>query len=212
MFQYSPILGRSSIWDLNYTFSPFCIKYWEKQNLIINYDWSSTFSFKIKNRITNKIDHFQYNLMYNLVFCKKNLHKWKISDSDKCNICNCIDDYDHFFVKCKYNKTFWTRFLKYIQEFTKDFNFQISLEKIISGWNIDNSNFTFVNILIELASFSVYKYRIIYYDTKNQHQFQFCSFLEIKKIEEIITMSKKILRVKVNKQDLDNCKVFWNII
>ena len=106
--------------------------------------------------------------MYNLVCCKKNLHKWKLSDSDKCSICNCIDDYDHFFVKCKYNKTFWTRFSKYIQEFTKDYNFHISLEKIISGWNIDNSNFTFVNILIELASFSVYKSRIIYYDTQKK--------------------------------------------
>ena len=54
------------------------------------------------------------NLMYNIVCCKKNLYMWKLSDSDKCNICNCIDDYDHFFVKCKYNKTFWTRFSKYI--------------------------------------------------------------------------------------------------
>ena len=87
---------------------------------------------------------------------------------------NCIDDYDHFIVKCKYSKTFWIWFSKYIQEFTNDYNFHISLEKIISGWNIVDSNFAFVNILIELASFSVYKSRIIYYDTKNQYQFQFC--------------------------------------
>ena len=33
-----------------------------------------------------------------------------------------------------------------------------------------------------------------------------------KKMEEIITMSKKMLRVKVNKQDLYNCKVVWIII
>ena len=149
------ILQTKEIYKMLYTHpeEPFCIKYWEKQNLIVNYDWVSTFSFKIKNRITNKIGNFQYNLMYNLVCCKKNLHKWKLSDSDKCNICNCIDDYDHFFVKCKYNKTFWTRFSKYIQEFKKDYNFRLSLEKIIYGWNIDNSNSTFVNILIELASF-----------------------------------------------------------
>ena len=60
-----------------YPVEPFCIGYWEKQNLIENCDWSSTFSFKIKNRITNKIGHFQYNLMYNIVCCKKNLHKWE---------------------------------------------------------------------------------------------------------------------------------------
>ena len=87
------------------------------------------------------------------------------------------------------------------------------MEKIISRWNIDNSNFTFVNISIELASFSVYKPCIIYYNTKNKSTPVSNLFiLEIKKIEEIITVSKKTLRVKVNKQDLDNCKVFWNII
>ena len=80
-------------------------------------------------------------------------------------------------------------------------------------WSIDNSNFTFVNILVELASFSVYKSRMMYYDTKNSIPISIYFMLEIKKkIEEIITMSKKILRVKVNKQDLNNCKVFWNII
>ena len=69
--------------------------------------------------------------MHNLVCCKKNLHKWKLSDSDKCVFCNCTDDYDHFSVKCKYNKTFWTRFSSYIQEFTKDYNFYISPFNIV---------------------------------------------------------------------------------
>ena len=84
--------------------------------------------------------------------------------------------YDHFFVKCKNNKSFWTGFSKYIQEFTKDYKFNISLDKIIFGWNIENANYTFANILIELASYSVYKSHIIDYDTKKKshHQFQYC--------------------------------------
>ena len=48
----------------------------------MNLKWTSMtvqlFSFKIGNRITNKIGHFQYNLMYNIICCKKNLHKWKL--------------------------------------------------------------------------------------------------------------------------------------
>ena len=69
--------------------------------------------------------------------------------------------------------------------------------KDCSGWNIDNSNFTFVNILIELVSFCVYKSRIIYYDTKNAIPIPILFMLEMKKIEEIITVSKKILSVNV---------------
>ena len=58
------ILQTKEIYKRLYTHpeEPFCIKYWEKEHLIENCDWSSTFSFKIKNRITNKIGHFQYNL------------------------------------------------------------------------------------------------------------------------------------------------------
>ena len=38
---------------------------------------------------------------------------------------------------------------------------------IISGWNIDNSKFTFANVLIDLACCAVYK-------AKDQYQFQLC--------------------------------------
>ena len=43
-------------------------------------------------------------------------------------------------------------------------------KKIISGGNIDDSNFTFANILINLASYSVYKFRINYYHSKEKNK------------------------------------------
>ena len=63
----------------------------------------------------------------------------------------------------------------------KDCKFNISLDKIIFGWNIENVKYTFANILIELASYSVYKSRIIYYDTKNSLPISIFFVLEIKK-------------------------------
>ena len=88
--------------------------------------------------------------------------------------------------------------------------FKISIEKIICGWNIHNSTFTFANILIELASFAVYKSRIIYNDTNKITPISILFMLEITKIDEIISNSKRKLRVKVEKQDLDYCKIYWN--
>ena len=40
--------------------------------------WETLFCFKIKNRIINKIGHFQYNILYNLICCHKNLCKWSL--------------------------------------------------------------------------------------------------------------------------------------
>ena len=67
--------------------------------------WNKIFTFKIKNRIENKFGHFQYNLLYNLIPCKKNLYKWKIIDSDKCCFCDCLEDCNHFswYVRKMYN-------------------------------------------------------------------------------------------------------------
>ena len=31
-----------------------------------------------------------------------------------CNVCNCLDNYDHCFVKCKCNKLFWIHSSKYL--------------------------------------------------------------------------------------------------
>ena len=76
----------------------FCVKHWEKQN-IIGIDWSTTFSFKIQNKIVNKIGHFQYNLLYNLICCKKNVCTWQLSHSDLRNSCISFDNYDHSFCK-----------------------------------------------------------------------------------------------------------------
>ena len=68
---------------------PICIKYWQNKfgrhgGISCLEYWNNIFTFTIKNRIKNKYGHFQYNILFNLIPCKKNLFKWKISDSDKC--------------------------------------------------------------------------------------------------------------------------------
>ena len=89
---------------------PICVQYWQNRfgghaDISLEH-WNKIFTFKIKNRIENKFGHFQYNLIYNLIPCKKNLYKWKINDSDKCCFCNCVEDYNHFFLTCEKNVHF----------------------------------------------------------------------------------------------------------
>ena len=88
---------------------PICVKLWQANlnKSMCHSKWNKIFNYKIKNRIDNKLGHFQFNLLYNLIPCKKNLFKWKLSESDKCSFCNAIDDYNHFFVTCNKNIYFW---------------------------------------------------------------------------------------------------------
>ena len=189
---------------------PNCIKYWSKKNIISN-DWNSIFHFKIKNRTINKIGHFQYNLLNNLICCKRNLWKWSLSESERCTVCDCLDDYDHFFIKCKFNKSFWIMFSNYMRYLFNGSNFNITLEKVICGWNIQNSDFYFANKLIEIATFAVYKSRLIFYDTKKVIPISILFMYEIKKIDQIISFSNRRVKVTIEKKDLENCKIYWNI-
>ena len=54
---------------------PICVQYWQNRfdghaDISLEH-WNKIFTFKIKNRIENKFGHFQYNLIYNLIPCKK---------------------------------------------------------------------------------------------------------------------------------------------
>ena len=122
-----------------------------------------------------------------------------------------MDDYDNFFVKCKYNDTFWYRFTQYMYYLIQDQQFTITLDKIICGWNIEKHEYNFANILIELASFAIYKSELIYNDTNKVTPIIVLFTLEIKKLDEIISNSTRKLRVNVDEQKLYNCKVYWNI-
>ena len=58
-------------------YEPIYIKNW--QNKFGRYTgiscleyWTKIFTFKIQNETENKFGHFQYNLLYNFIPCKKN--------------------------------------------------------------------------------------------------------------------------------------------
>ena len=108
-----------------------------------------------------------------------------------------------FFVKYKYN--IWVQFSKYVQYLTKYYEFDVSLEKVIFQWNINNLNLNFVNILIEETSCAVYKSQIIVTQ-------KMLSVLDIKKTDKIIAISKKkIHKSQRCKARLDSCNVNWNM-
>ena len=187
-----------------------CIKYWEKENIYID-NWEYIFRFKIKERFLNKIGHFQFSMLYNMICCKKNLFTWTLCDSNLCSFCNVVDDYEHFFITCKQNKDLWGKFSNYVKTVRNE-NFDIALKHIIGGWNIENKEYYIINILIEIASFTIYKSKMIYNQTNKAIPNTLLFIQDIKKLDQILSASKMKTYLKVNNEDLNSCKIFWNII
>jgi hypothetical protein len=80
------------------------------------------------------------------------------------------------------------------------------LETILCGIYIDKLYNNVVNVVIILGAFSVYKYRIIYNVTqKNTHITSLFNF-ELKRIDQIMSNSKKTLRIKVDNKMWNDTK------
>ena len=51
----------------------------------------------VKNR---KAANFKFKLLHHILPCQKMLRRWEKSDTDKCLLCNVVEDYRHLFVEC----------------------------------------------------------------------------------------------------------------
>ena len=91
------------------------------QNIIDLYE----LIFKIL--IENKLKIFRWKLLQFIIPTKSHLFKWKISTDSLCNVCKVEEDYDYFFMSCKYLDIFWNK----INEMLKKSNL-----KTISDFNI----------------------------------------------------------------------------
>ena len=193
---------------------PFCVKFWHK-NLgrhLCPRQWNNIFTFKIKYRIENKLGHFQFNLLYNLIPCKKNLFTWKLSDTDKCTFCNCVDEYNHYFVACSRSVIFWKLFRECLYVVTNK-NTNVDLESIIYGWNMDQSSYDFANLLLIIASYSVYTAKIRYSETLIFTPIWLIFYFHIKKLNTIFKNLKKTPTLIIeNRTEWNDLRTYLNIV
>ena len=65
------------------------------------------FKAKIVTENEIKLKEFNYKLLYGILSCNKNLKKWKIKDSDVCDVCDQIQTIEHLLLVCNYVKPLW---------------------------------------------------------------------------------------------------------
>jgi hypothetical protein len=113
---------------------------------------------------------------------------------------------------CTKINSFWVQIGKCICQIQECNIFKISLDKIICGWHIQDRDYNLANLLIILASFSIYKTRMIYNETKKFVPISSLFILEMKKIDQIISKTTKKLRICIDPEKWLSCKTYWNII
>ena len=81
--------------------------------------------------------------------------KWKVTKTDKCNFCEQEEDYAHYFLKCRYLNKFWQKVYELLKRSKIDFD--IKLEHLVFGYKITDSKYYFLNYILTVFSFSIYK-------------------------------------------------------
>ena len=106
-----------------------------------------TNKIKIKNK---KLAEFNYKVINNILACKLNLYKWKLTQDSNCDICGEAQNILHLLYLCQNAKQVWN----YVE---KHLNISITQKSIIYG--IQNENIK--TYIISLISFLIYKEWII---------------------------------------------------
>ena len=98
----------------------------------------------------NRLREFSFKLLYNLLPTRKNLHKWKIINSNLCLNCHIEEDINHAFFDCELNKSLFT-FVKYLIKKIFHTEIEINMSYLLTLENTD------VDLVILIALWSIYK-------------------------------------------------------
>ena len=80
----------------------------DKINDISNKNTKTAFLYKVKIIAEAKLAEFNFKILYNILPCNRNLYKWKITKTDQCEMCNCMDVIHHMLIDCCLAKYVWS--------------------------------------------------------------------------------------------------------
>ena len=106
--------------------------------------------------LENKHKLVRWKLLHYILPNQSLLQQWKISQNGHCKFCHCIEDYEHFFIKCRYLNNFWEK----IYLISKNLGIGkhvFELKCLIWGYKIQYPAYNDLNLLISIILFSIYK-------------------------------------------------------
>ena len=138
----------------------------------------NVFFRKLVEEKENKLKEFNFKVLNNILPCNYNLHKWKIRNSEMCDVCSNVQTIAHLLFYCPYVKPIWGKI-------SQAFDIQVDIETILGFKDecIYNSVFT-------LTSYIIYKEWLLL-SLENKTRNQACNLKMVK--------SELELRIKIYK-------------
>ena len=137
-----------------------CRRFGKKRCGFEDIHWATVMSIKVKNMIVNKIAQFNYFLLYDKIPQSLNLWKRRKIEHPECQICKCINDCIHFLFHCTIVSKFWSK-VNFLINRIYDTNIKLQWKHIICGYMLKCKKLEPLNLIIMIATFCVYKSRIL---------------------------------------------------
>jgi hypothetical protein len=100
-------------------------------------EWKIIYTMPYSITRDTKLINFNFKITHRILAVGEKLKKWKIKDSDRCNICGEFDNIEHFLVTCPTVLTFWQYLFNWWEANNKT-KFPLLVYEIIFG--IPNEN------------------------------------------------------------------------
>ena len=119
-------------------------------------DWKKIYSLPSKIVKDSFVVALQYKILHRVTNCNYNLAKWNIKESPQCDLCQNIDNIEHYFYYCEHSHTFWQQVEMWMAScLSVKIKFTV-LEALMGFLNYDSELFFIVNYIVLLGKYYIY--------------------------------------------------------
>lgn len=142
--------------------------------------WIKTYKQKLKFIKIPKLKEFNFKLLHNIVPTGKLLSKWRSEISEKCDVCDEIEDVKHMLFSCQRVRDIW-------RIISNQIGHDIGWKELIIGF--EKKDESELNHVFSIVLYSIFK--------ENSHcKYELSSFKDVdlkKSVEQNLAMYRKIL-------------------
>lgn len=116
--------------------------------------WSKIYCQKIKEVKIIKLKEFNFKVLNNIVPCGYLVSKWKENVSEKCQVCNNIENTKHMLFECNRIYNIWN-------QLSESLEINIEWKQIVTGLfdeELESEQVTFINLLISTVIYTIFKH------------------------------------------------------
>jgi hypothetical protein len=142
----------------NIQIKPIFIEKLQQELKIKEEEWENIFVIPKTIRQT-KIQAFQYKLLFSLLPCNLYLNRITKSDTNKCRVCQKLDDTAHYLFECPQVVPFWNAFMNWWNNLT-DGDYFLDKKSAITGFAGPIKDFQTLNACLLFAKWHVYRKKL----------------------------------------------------